>query len=90
MPASLGVKQAMLISQFLHAISVACLFSVATVDSKLGYLFLSAIIFIALLLIFEHMTVKKWGTTKFALTFFTLNGIVSIALGTSGIVDLLL
>ncbi len=90
MPASLGVKQAMLISQFLHAISVACLFSVATVDSKLGYLFLSTVIFIALLLIVEHMTVKKWGTTKIALTFFMLNGIVSIALGTSGIVDLLL
>ena len=90
MPASLGVKQAMLISQFLHAISVACLFGVATVNSKLGYLFLSAVIFIALLLIVEHMTVKKWGTTKIALTFFMLNGIVSIALGTSGIVDLLL
>ncbi len=90
MPASLGVKPAMLISQFLHAISVACLFGVAAANSKLGYLFLSAVIFIALLLIVEHMTVKKWGTTKIALTFFTLNGIVSIALGTSGIVDLLM
>ena len=90
MPASIGEKPAMLISQFLHAVSVACLFGVATVDSRFGYLFLSAVIFIALLLIVEHMTVKKWGTTKIALTFFTLNGIVSLALGTAGIVDVLM
>ncbi len=89
MPATLGVRPAMLISQALHAISVACLFGVAASDDKLGYLFLSAVVFVALLLIVEHMTVKKWGTTKIALTFFTINGIVSLALGSAGIVDLL-
>jgi len=44
---------------------------------------------IALLLVYEHLTVKKWGTTKIALTFFTLNGIVSVVLGIAGTIDLL-
>jgi len=90
MPASLGVKPAMLISQFLHCMCVALLFGVATTDSKLGWVFLGAIILIAMLLIYEHLTVKKWGTTKIALTFFTLNGVVSLLLGGAGIIDVLL
>ena len=90
MPASLGVKPAMLISQFLHCLCVAFLFGVATTEPKFGWLFLAAVFLIAMLLIYEHFTVKKWGTTKIALTFFTLNGVVSLVLGVAGVVDLLL
>lgn len=50
-------------------------------------MFLIAVIFVAIVLIVEHLTVKKWGTTKMALTFFTLNGIVSVVLGIAGVVD---
>ena len=88
-PASLGTRPAMLISQFLHCICVALLFGVSTTETKFGWLFLGAIILVACLLVYEHLTVKKWGTTKIALTFFTLNGIVSLVLGIAGIVDLL-
>ena len=90
MPASLGVKPAMLISQFLHCICVALLFGIATTYQHFGWLFLGATVLIAAVLIYEHLTVKKWGTTKIALTFFTLNGVVSLVLGTAGIIDLLL
>lgn len=89
MPASLGVRPAMLISQILHCICVALLFGVASVDPKFGWLFLAAVFFIAALLVYEHLTVKKWGTTKIALTFFTLNGVVSLVLGIAGTIDLL-
>ena len=89
MPASLGVRPAMLISQFLHCICVALLFGVATTNPNMGWLFLCAVVLISVLLIVEHLTVQKWGTTKIALTFFMLNGVVSIILGASGIVDLL-
>lgn len=88
MPASLGVRPAMLISQLLHCVCVALLFGVATFDQSFGWLFLSAVCVITILLIVEHLTVKKWGTTKIALTFFTLNGIVSCVLCVAGIVDL--
>jgi 4-hydroxybenzoate polyprenyltransferase len=90
MPASLGVKPAMLVSQFLHCVCVALLFGVAATEPKVGWLFLSAISLVACLLIYEHLTVKRWGTTKIAFTFFTLNGIVSLVLGITGIVDLLI
>ena len=90
MPASLGIQPAMLISQILHCISVACLFGMCATDQHFGYVFLIAVIFVALVLIVEHLTVKKWGTTKMALTFFTLNGIVSVVLGIAGVVDLLM
>jgi 4-hydroxybenzoate polyprenyltransferase len=89
MPASLGIKPAMLMSQVLHCLSIAFLFGVATSDSRLGWLFQGAIVLAAAILIVEHLTVKKWGTTKIALTFFTLNGIVSLVLGGTGILDLL-
>jgi 4-hydroxybenzoate polyprenyltransferase len=89
MPASLGEKPAMLISQFLHCLCIAMLFGVASLETKLGWFFLVAVITTAMLLIYEHITVKKWGTTKIALTFFTLNGVVSLVLGISGILDLL-
>jgi len=89
MPASLGVKPAMHISQILHCVCIALLFSVAATNSQFGRLFLSAVIVTAILLIYEHLTVKKWGTTKIALTFFTLNGVVSLVLGAAGIFDLL-
>ncbi len=90
MPASLGERPAMLISQCLHCICVALLFGVSASDPNMGWLFLTAVIAIACLLIVEHLTVKKWGTTKIAFTFFTLNGIVSLVLGLSGILDLLM
>jgi 4-hydroxybenzoate polyprenyltransferase len=89
-PASLGVKPAMLISQLLHCVCVALLFGIAATDQRFGWLFLVAILLIAGLLFYEHLTVKKWGTTKIALTFFMLNGIVSLVLGVTGIVDLMI
>ena len=89
MPASLGTRPAMLISQFLHCICVALLFGVSTTETKFGWVFLCAIFLVTGILCYEHLTVKKWGTTKIALTFFTLNGVVSLVLGLAGIVDLL-
>ncbi len=90
MPASLGIKPAMLISQFLHCTCVVLFFGVASTEPKFEWLFLAAIFLTTGLLIYEHITVKKWGTTKIALTFFTLNGIVSLVIGLSGIIDLLM
>ena len=89
MPASLGVKPAMLISQILHCLSIAFLYGVSISDTQFEWLFQTAIILAAMVLIVEHLTVKKWGTTKIAFTFFTLNGIVSLVIGSAGIIDLL-
>ena len=88
-PASLGVGTAMWISKLLHLFSVVALYGVYAIDPKLNEFFLLGIVVVAAVLAFEHITVRRWGTTKMAMTFFTLNGIVSCLLGVAGVVDLL-
>ena len=51
---------------------------------------LAAAIAACVLLIIEQLTVRRWGTSRMALTFFTINGIVSCVLGLAGIIDLAL
>ncbi len=88
LPARLGVRRAMRISRLLHALAVACLFALATIDHRFGMLFLSGCIIVTALLIYEHLTVSRWGTPKIALAFFTLNGVISCLLGALGVFDL--
>ena len=42
------------------------------------------------LLVYEHLTVARWGTTRMAMAFFTLNGIISCVLGMLGVADVLI
>jgi 4-hydroxybenzoate polyprenyltransferase len=58
-------------------------------DPRLGWVFLIGVVAVTALLVVEHATVHKWGTSRMALTFFTLNGVVSCLLGITGIVDIL-
>ena len=89
MPASLGEGTAMWISKVLHLLSVAALCGVYAIDPRLNEIFLFGVVIVAVVLVFEHLTVNRWGTTKMAMTFFTLNGVVSCLLGVAGVVDLL-
>src|SRR5262249_12296676 len=90
MPARLGVGNAMWIARTLHAAALACLAAAWLVDARLSALFAAGIVIVAALLVYEHLTVAHWGTTRIALAFFTLNGVTSCALGLLGILDILL
>ncbi len=89
MPASLGEGTAMWISKVLHLLCVAALCGLYAIDPRLNGIFLFGVVVVAIVLAFEHLTVKRWGTTKMAMTFFTLNGVVSCMLGVAGVIDLL-
>jgi 4-hydroxybenzoate polyprenyltransferase len=89
MPARLGVTKAMWVSRALHALAAACLFAHAVTDDRFGVLFLAGCAIVAGLLIYEHLTVSRWGASKIALAFFTLNGIISCLLGLLGVLDLI-
>lgn len=89
MPSRLGVSKAMLISRVLHLIAVACLIGALVVDERLHLIFGFGVAIVAALLLYEHLTVARWGTTRMALAFFTLNGIVSCVLGALGVLDVL-
>ena len=88
-PAKLGSRGAMWASRFLHVVAVACLVGVLLSDARLRYAFGAGVALVTILLIYEHLTVARWGTSKIAMAFFTLNGVISCVLGAMGIVDVL-
>jgi len=88
-PARLGERVAMVVSRLLHGIAVGCLVAVLVVDDRLGVLFGIGVVIVAGLLGYEHLTVARWGTSKLALAFFTLNGIIGCVLGLLGVADIL-
>lgn len=89
MPSRLGLDHALWCSRILHTTAIGLLLWAWAIDPAFGGLFLGAVILAAVVLVFEHLTVRRWGTTRMALTFFTLNGIVSCVLGAAGIADVL-
>lgn len=89
-PARFGWEGALWISRLLHLASVVCLVLAWRSDARLGTPFIAAVSIAALLLLIEHATVRRWGTTRMALTFFTLNGCVSLLLGAAGVVGVVL
>ncbi len=88
-PAALGAKGALWVSRGLHLIATACLVAVWLVDPRFDVLFAIGTGIVIALLTYEHATVSRWGTTRIALAFFTLNGVISCVLGGLGIVDLI-
>jgi len=88
-PARFGERRSLWISQLLHLSSVVFLFGVLQLNARLGTIFLLGICIVTLILVIEHITVRHWGTTKMAMTFLTLNGVVSCLLGLAGVIDLL-
>jgi 4-hydroxybenzoate polyprenyltransferase len=88
-PVRFGVGGAMNFSRVLHLLAIIFLFAVYRAEPAFGPIFLGASILVAVLLIIEHATVHRWGTTRMAITFMTINGIVSIVVGTAGAIELL-
>lgn len=89
MPATLGPARAMWISRALHAMAAVGLGLALVLDPRLHLIFSIGVAIVVLLLLYEHLTVARWGTSKIALTFFTLNGVISCVLGALGVIDVL-
>ncbi len=88
LPVALGESGAMWVSAGVHAAAMGCLVMAWISEPRLGAIFQWAIVATGVLLLIEHATVRTWGTTRMALTFFTINGCVSVVLGASGIAGL--
>ncbi|MFK7960007.1 MAG: 4-hydroxybenzoate octaprenyltransferase [Phycisphaerales bacterium] len=87
MPSRLGPARAMWVSRALHAAAAVALVLAWRSDPRLGSLFGVGVGLVLLLLLVEHATVHRWGTSRIGLTFFTLNGVISCVLGVLGVVD---
>jgi len=87
MPSRWGVGPAMWTSRALHIIAAASLWAAAATDPRFGWPMLGAAALVTVLLLVEHLTVHRWGTSKMALSFFTLNGVISCVVGVVGVVE---
>ena len=87
-PARFGTEGGLFISRLLHVGAVVLLALTWKTEPGFGSLFLGAVVLVGVLLVIEHATVRSWGTTRMALTFVTLNGVVSLVVGLAGVIDL--
>ena len=86
-PAKIGVGPALWVSRLTHAVCVAMLVALGFSSAHLGALYFTGVAAAILLLVVEHGLVKPTDLSKVNLAFFTFNGIISLLLGTLGIVD---
>lgn len=90
LPARLGADRALWISRSLHALAFAVLVIAWRESALLGGCFGVGLAVIAGLLLLEHVVVHRGGAGRIQMAFFTLNGLVSLALGALGIADVVL
>lgn len=89
-PSRLGVQAALWTSRVLHLGAFSLLMLCWRSEPRFNALFGVGIGIVAVLLIAEHVVLSRRGKAGLNAAFFTLNGIVSLVVGTLGISDLLL
>ena len=86
-PARFGWRGAAWISRALHLGALAALAAAGLTDPRLSTPFAAATAAVAALLIWEHTLLARRGAAGIPAAFFTLNGVVSVVLGTAGVAD---
>ena len=86
-PARFGIKNALIISRLTHLAAAALLITLGLITPQLRTIYVIAVGLSILLLIYQHAIVKPYDLSRVNLAFFTLNGIISLSLGTLGIID---
>jgi len=87
-PASLGVRGALVASGVLHLITVGALFALATV-AGLGGFYLAGVAVVTGLLVWEHAIVTPSDLSRLNMAFFNLNGYVSVVFLAAVVTDVL-
>lgn len=89
-PARLGVVGALRLAAACHAAMVAVLAALPMAYPEFGAVYLTAVVIIAGLLIYEHRIVRPDDLSRVNQAFFQVNAVVSLGLFLLGSVDLLL
>ncbi len=77
-PKAFGIRTSLTIARFFHVITVLLL-TWMVVALGLGKIAVAGVVFVALLLIYEHSLVKHDDLSRVNAAFFTMNGLVSMA-----------
>jgi 4-hydroxybenzoate polyprenyltransferase len=89
LPARIGPGPALWITRACHAGTVVLLLWLGHL-AGLGWVYVTGVAAVALLLVIENSLVHPGDYTRVNLAFFTVNGVVSIGLGTLAVIDVLL
>ena len=88
-PAKLGLSRALLVSRLTHALSLLFLIALGVASPDLGVVWYAAVAVTGGLFALQHSLVRPGDLSRVNVAFFTINGIISVLLGTAGIVDAL-
>lgn len=88
-PARLGIARALWVARLSHVACVGVLVALGFISLQLGTAYFVAVGAAGVLLIIEHSVVAADDLSRLNLAFFTLNGVVSIVIGTCGLIDVL-
>jgi 4-hydroxybenzoate polyprenyltransferase len=86
-PARIGIGPALWVSRVTHALCVAMLALLGIVSPQLDTLYFVGVACAVALLVVEHAVVKPHDLSKVGLAFFTVNGVISVVVGTLGMID---
>jgi 4-hydroxybenzoate polyprenyltransferase len=86
-PAKLGIGKALWVARLTHLICAVALILLGFSARQFGPIYFSGVALAVLLLFIEHSLVSERNLSKIGLAFFTINGILSVVLGTLGIID---
>ena len=89
-PSRFGWKQAARLSRVLHLLALVSLSIAWKIEPRFGLIFAAAIGLVGVVLMYEHIILAKRGKAGIPMAFFTLNGIVSVILGSAGCLELLI
>lgn len=85
-PSRWGIPAALRIALISHVLTIACLVGLWR-QAELGYVFLAGVIFVAVLLAYEHSLVRPDDLSRVNLAFFQVNAVISVGLLLVGLVD---
>jgi len=87
-PARMGVGPALWVARASHVLSVGFMISLGRGVPAFGTIYFVGVTLAAGLLVVEHWLVRADDLSKVGLAFFTINGVISLVVGTLGVVDI--
>ncbi len=87
LPGRWGVARSLRFARGMHALSVVALASLIALDPRLHWIYGVGLVVATAVLLYEHSIVSADDLSRVDLAFFTLNGIVALALGGAAAID---
>lgn len=87
-PAAIGVGPALWVARGTHLLCVLALAWLGQAVPQFGPIYLAGVAVAIALLVIEHSLVSKDDLSKVNLAFFTINGVISLVIGSLGIIDI--